>query len=104
MGFMDILNQFLHGVGSALSHAGLIKETLSSAIADGLESGINRSMPMLMKYAALAGVFFTGIFLFGWGVAVWAESIFATPGLGFILAGLVLVGLGSVYLHRTSGK
>jgi formate hydrogenlyase subunit 3/multisubunit Na+/H+ antiporter MnhD subunit len=82
-----------------LLRIGALKGILSSSVAEGIESGINRSMPMLMKNLVLGAVFLTGIFILGLGIAKWTEHLFATPGMGFAITGIVLLVAGSLYFY-----
>ena len=102
MGLDTIIGNFVKGLRSAAIHAGTLKLVLSSAIADGVEGGVNRAMPALMKSVFLGAILLSGVFLFGLGIAKWAESFIAVPGLGFILTGIVLVAAGSIYLAINS--
>lgn len=97
MSFSESVGSFMKGLGSAIFKVSSLKEILSSAIADGVEGGINRTIPLLMKSIILGAIFLTGVFLFGLGIAKWTETVFAIPGVGFVLTGFVLVGLGAVY-------
>ncbi|HIH09323.1 MAG TPA: hypothetical protein HA254_01495 [Candidatus Diapherotrites archaeon] len=101
MGIDTIIGNFVSGIGSAVFQIGTLKTTLSSTIAGGVEGGIRRAMPMLMKNIVLGAIFLTGTFLFGIGLAKWAESLFTVPGAGFILTGLALLAVGSYCLPVT---
>jgi len=92
----------MKGFGSAVLQAGALKEILSLTIAGGVENGINRAMPVIIRTAVLGSVFFTGTLLFGLGLAKWAESLIATAGFGFILIGFILLLSASIYLAITS--
>ncbi|HLC93315.1 MAG TPA: hypothetical protein VJH23_06440 [archaeon] len=107
MSLETIIENFVKGLGSAALRAGALKAVLSSAIADGVEGGIDRAMPTLMKNTVLGSVILTGVFLFGLGIAKWAESIIAAPGSGFIITGIVLTACASICLldkSRAAGK
>jgi hypothetical protein len=94
-----MIGNFVKGLGSAIFQVGTLKEILSSAVADGIENGINRATPLLMKNLVRGAVFFTGVFLVGLGIAKWMEALLVTPGVGYIFAGLVLLIAGSVTVY-----
>lgn len=98
MSLTTLLKNFMGGLKSAVSLAGTLQEILTSAVADGVEGGIHRLMPILMKNIVVGAVFVTGVFIFGLGLAKWAETLFATPGAGFMLTGIVLLVAGSLYV------
>lgn len=102
MGFTDIIFEFLKGIGSAVSQAGVLKETLSSSIADGVEGGISRAIPLILNQIIIGSVFLTGIFLLGMGASKWVESLVLTPGVGFGITGIIFIASGLVYLHTRS--
>ena len=98
MSITDILGNVLKGVEGVLLRAGTLNTILSSAVAEGIDDGITRAMPMIMKKIVVGSIFLTGILLMGFGIAQWSETLFITPGVGFALTGVVLVVSGVLFM------
>lgn len=102
MGLATGLGNLMKGLATALLRAGVLTEVLSSAIRNGIEGGITKATPSVLRLFALGALFATGIFLFGQGLAQWLTPLFTTPGIGFMLAGIVFVSAGTVYFVSTN--
>ncbi|MEK6902123.1 MAG: hypothetical protein AABX02_00850 [archaeon] len=98
MSFADLIGNVLKGVESVLFRAGTLNTVLSSAVAEGIEDGINRAMPMILKKVVIGSILLTGILLAGFGIAQWSETLFTIPGIGFALTGVVLVVSGVLFM------
>lgn len=98
MGLESFIGNFVEGLKSVIFQAGTLNKILSDAIANGVENGIARAMPLLLKTIAISSILFTGIFLLGWGFANFVEQAIKTPGFGFIVVGAILVGITFLYL------
>ena len=94
MTFQTLIRNFMQGVGSVFSRAGSLKEMLSDIIADGVESGVQRLMPLLMKWVLISALMVSGIALLAFGFGKWADSLVATPGVGFVGVGIAFLIIG----------
>ncbi|MDP2666620.1 MAG: hypothetical protein Q8P05_03920 [Candidatus Diapherotrites archaeon] len=100
MSLSSSIGAIIKGLGSIiLLRAETVKGAISSSISDGIEVGIARSMPLLLKNMIVGAVLLTGILLVGFGLATWLEPLIATPGIGFIVIGFFFVASGYLYLN-----
>lgn len=97
MSLSTTIGNLIKGVGSTLLRAGTLHQILSTAVADGIDSGIARATPALVKNCAVAAVLITGIFLLGVGMAKWAEAVVVDPGIGFMIIGVLFIGGAGLY-------
>ncbi len=102
MGLATGLGNLMKGLTTALLRASVLTEVLSSAISNGIEGGIAKATSSILRLLALGALFATGIFLLGQGLAQWLTPLFTTPGVGFMLAGIVFVSAGTLYFVSTN--
>ncbi len=97
MTLLNAITNFIKGLKSVVQISGVVHETISTAVAQGIENGINRVMPTIMKFFLIGAIIFTGILLLGIGIGKYAESLFLQPGLGFFLVGIILISVGGLF-------
>lgn len=104
MGLERMLSQFARGIASAFGLVATLNEILAAAIAEGINQGIQRLAPTIMKYVVIAAVLATGTLLLGYGIGRAADTFFATPGLGFAATGIIFILLAAIYLRMQSPR
>lgn len=91
------ITSFIDGLSSVISIPGLVKGVIASGVSDGLQVGINRITPSLVKLALVSGFLVVGLFMLALGLGNALETVFRTPGLGFAIAGGAFIALGGLY-------
>ncbi|MEK6821537.1 MAG: hypothetical protein AABY11_04020 [archaeon] len=99
MSFAKMVGDIAKGLGSVLFHTHALKELLSSSIKLGIEGGIAAATPSLLRLVGVGAVLATGIFLLGTGFATWMSPFFETPGVGSMVAGIILLAVGGFYVY-----
>lgn len=99
MSLTTTIGNLIKGVSSVLLRAGTLHQILSTAVAEGINEGIARAIPTLMKSMAVAAILVTGIFLLGLGLSMWAETIILSSGAGYVAIGLIFIAGAGLYWY-----
>ncbi len=104
---MDILKgieSFIDGIRSVVNVSTIVEQRISVSVADGVENGLERSIPSLMKAGLTLSLLVTGVILTGYGAGRALESALNYPGLGYLMAGALILFLGGALYFRKTRK
>ncbi|VVC71814.1 Uncharacterised protein [uncultured archaeon] len=98
---MEILGQigaFIEGLKSVVNVSDAVRSTLAGGLADGIESGTARAIPMIAKTMAGVALFGVGVLFVAYGGGMALEGIVKMPGAGYAIVGVVFGLVGLIYL------
>jgi len=93
MQILDEIVSFIEGVKSVVDIPNMLKE----AISNGVKVGVEKAKPVLIKVMLIAELTLAGIVLIGLGMGTYLESVISIPGVGFALAGMILIAASLIY-------
>ncbi|MBI2445177.1 hypothetical protein HYV43_02200 [Candidatus Micrarchaeota archaeon] len=103
---MDLLKgigAFVDGIRSVVSVSAIVEEKISNSVACGVEEGLERAAPVLIRAGLTASLLITGVIWMGFGAGRYLEAALDLPGLGYFAVGLGIALVGAVLHFQKSG-
>ncbi len=104
---MDLLKgigAFVDGIRSVVSVSAIVEEKISNSVACGVEQGLERAAPVLIRTGLTASLLIIGVIWIGFGAGRFLEAALDVPGSGYFAVGLCIALVGAVLHIQNSGK
>lgn len=103
MSFSTAFGAFVDGIRSVVNVSAIVEEKISNSVACGVEEGLARAAPVLIRTGLTAGLLIIGVGWMGFGAGHFLEAALDVPGLGYFAVGLSIAFVGA-FLHFQNRK